>query len=158
LNGVHIEVPPLRERRTDIPILVEYFLQRFSKLGAQTPAISPRAWAALMQYEYPGNVRELEHAVKQALVLAGGGEIDLHHLPQDVRGAEPAADKTTERLRPLAVALGEYEREYLLRALEANGWSRVRTAEVLGISTKSLWEKLRHHGIQKPDTRMPRRI
>ena len=157
LNGVHLHIPPLRERRTDVPILVEHFLHRFAKVGGQPPAISPRAWAALTQHDYPGNVRELEHAIKHALVLGGGGEIDLHHLPQDLRGTEPTDDAGANKLRPLAVVLEAYEREYLLRALEANDWSRTRTAEVLGISTKSLWEKLRHHGIQKPDTRPPTR-
>jgi len=149
LKVLDINVPALRDRRGDLPLLVEYFLDRFTKAGAERPTISPRAWAALSEYPFPGNVRELEHTVQHAVVLAGGGEIDLEHLPDDIAGLVAAGTESTggKTVRPLAVAAREFEREYLLRALELSDGKRTEAAERLGISRKTLWEKLRAHGI-----------
>jgi len=149
LNVLDIAIPPLRERRGDLPILVEHFLRRSAKGDA--PAIAPRAWAALSQYPFPGNVRELQHALEHAVVLARGGEIDLAHPPSDVAGVarEPAAGEGG--LRPLGPVIKEFEREYLLRALTATDGKKTRAAELLGISRKNLWEKLREHGISDSD-------
>jgi DNA-binding NtrC family response regulator len=147
LNVLDLSIPPLRERRGDIPLLVEFFLKRKAGEGA-APTIAPRAWAALSEYSFPGNVRELEHAVEHAVVLSRGGPIDLEHLPQDIVGTrEPAAEPSGGSLRPLAVAVKEFEREYLVRALAACEGRKVRAAEMLGISRKNLWEKLKAHGL-----------
>ncbi len=152
LNVLDLNIPPLRERRGDIPLLVEFFLRR--KAGERAPAaISPRAWAALAEYSFPGNVRELEHAVEHAVVLSRGGAIDLEHLPRDIVGARAVAGAAGElgggsgALRPLAVAVKEFEREYLVRALAACEGRKARAAEMLGISRKNLWEKLKAHGL-----------
>jgi two-component system response regulator HydG len=147
LNVLDILLPPLRERRDDIPLLVEFFLKRSADGGASS-TIAPRAWAALAEYPFPGNVRELEHAIQHAVVLARGKEIDLEHLPRDIVGANaPAAGQGGAVLRPLAVAAREFEREYLLRALAACEGRKARAAELLGISRKNLWEKLKTHGL-----------
>ncbi|MFN7134525.1 MAG: helix-turn-helix domain-containing protein, partial [Myxococcales bacterium] len=106
-------------------------------------------------YPFPGNVRELQHAVEHALVLARGTEIDLDQLPADIRGMArapaPAGAAAAEGVRPLAMAAREFEREYLLRALGQAGGRKARAAELLGISRKNLWEKLRSHGISDSD-------
>jgi DNA-binding NtrC family response regulator len=151
LNVLDIGIPPLRERRSDVPLLVESFLQRFKPAGGANPTLSPRAWAALSEYGFPGNVRELEHAVQRAVVLAQGREIDLEHLPHDIVGssrAEPPGEAPTT-LRPLAIAAKEFEREYLMRALGAAEGRKAKAAELLGISRKNLWEKLRSHGLSE---------
>jgi two-component system, NtrC family, response regulator AtoC len=153
VNVIEIPLPALRERPGDLSLLVQYFLQRFTPKGRPLPTVSPAAWAALSQYAYPGNVRELSHAVEHAVVLSGGGEIDIVHLPSSIamatmrfgRHPEPAAQ--TSDVRPLHVALREFEREYLLRAMAQAQGKRVRAAEMLGISRKSLWEKMRLHSI-----------
>jgi DNA-binding NtrC family response regulator len=157
LNVLDISLPPLRERRSDVPLLVEAFLERFRKPGG-SPTVSPRAWAALAEYPFPGNVRELEHAIQRAVVLAQGKEIDLDHLPPDIVGKSkpaPTAEAEPGSLRPLAIAAKEFEREYLLRALGLAEGRKARAAEFLGISRKNLWEKLRAHGLSDADLEEP---
>ncbi len=157
LNVLDIPIPPLRERRGDLPILVQHFLERFTAPGKQPPDIGPRAWAALSEYPFPGNVRELQHAVEHAVVLARGNEVGLEQLPADIRGmansapSSPGAAAATESIRPLNIAAKEFEREYLLRALGAASGKKARAADLLGISRKNLWEKLRAHNISDSD-------
>jgi two-component system response regulator AtoC len=148
LNVLDIEIPPLRERRGDLPLLLQYFLARFTPAGKSPPAISPRAWAVLSQYPFPGNVREFAHAIEHAVVLSGGNEIDLEHLPGGIAGAtDPNGSSSAGNLRSLGVALKEFEKEYLMRALTQASGKKMKAAEILGISRKNLWEKLRLHGI-----------
>jgi DNA-binding NtrC family response regulator len=149
INVIEVPLPPLRERPGDLPLLLRYFIQRFTSPGMLAPAISPPAWAALVQYPFPGNVRELSHAVEHAMVLSGGRQIELAHLPPSVMGTtshERAVDPQSVGVRPLHLAVRDFEHEYLLRALRAADGKRNRTAELLGISRKTLWEKLRHNG------------
>ncbi|HVO30425.1 MAG TPA: sigma-54 dependent transcriptional regulator [bacterium] len=148
LNVLQINIPPLRERRGDLPLLVEHFLRRFTPEGQNVPTVSPRAWAALSEYEFPGNVRELEHALQHACVLARGGEIDLSNLPSEMVGDVATAEKREEgtSLRPLSAAVREFEHAYLLRALKQTHGRKAEAAKLLGISRKNLWEKLRAYG------------
>jgi DNA-binding NtrC family response regulator len=92
-------------------------------------------------------VRELEHAIEHAVVLASDKEIGLEHLPSDIAGSGADLPGTDAGFRPLSVAVKEFEREYLLRALTLSSNKRTRAADLLGISRKNLWEKLRAHGI-----------
>jgi DNA-binding NtrC family response regulator len=149
LNVLDAYLPPLRERRGDLPILVQAFLKRaVARGGAEPKGISPRAWAALSDYLFPGNVRELQHAIEHAVVLARGEEIDLEHLPRDIIGvAEAKSASPAQAMRPLSLAVKEFEREYLLRALHAAENKKGRAADLLGISRKNLWEKLKGHDI-----------
>ncbi|HJZ87265.1 MAG TPA: sigma-54 dependent transcriptional regulator [Polyangia bacterium] len=151
LKVLDIEIPPLRERRGDLALLTQYFLQQFSPAGKEPPAISPHAWAALAAYPFPGNVRELAHAIEHAVVLARGREIALEHLPAEIAGSAPTAASPGGRLPPLQAALKQFEREYLTRALAMAGGKRTHAAELLGISRKTLWEKLRALGIADAD-------
>ena len=102
LNVLDIEIPPLRERRGDLPLLLQYFLNKFTQPGKPPSTISPRAWAVLSQYHFPGNVREFAHAIEHAVVLAGGGEIEVEHLPGGITGALDGARQHAGRLAPLA--------------------------------------------------------
>ena len=144
LKVLDLHAPPLRDRIGDLPMLLRHFLGRPADDARPAVPITPRAWAALERYPYPGNVRELAHVVERALVLAHGAPIDLDHLPEDLVGA--SGPRTTE-LRTLQVAMREYERAYLVQALHLSGGKRARAAELLGISRKSLWEKLRLYAI-----------
>lgn len=149
LNVVALNVPPLRERPGDLPLLVQHFMRLHLPSGSATPEISLRAWQALSAYPFLGNVRELGHAIQHAVVLSRGGPIDLEHLPDDivrsVDGQGPAA------VRPLSAVVRQAEREHICRALAVAGGKRVRAAELLGISRKNLWEKLRAHGLSDSD-------
>jgi DNA-binding NtrC family response regulator len=146
LKVVQLEVPPLRARRGDISLLVEHFLRRFAPNG-QAPKISARAMASLEGYAFPGNVRELEHAILQAVVLANGEEIDLRHLPREIAGNGSTHLKVEGTPRPLCDVIGEFERDYLIHALRLMGGRKAECARQLGISRKSLWQKLRKYGV-----------
>ena len=145
-----IEVPPLRQRREDIPLLVEYFLRQLTPGSEEPPGISPAAWAAILQHEYPGNVRELKHAIQYALVLSRGSEIECDHLPVEITRERPTGGEDVRGITPLNRAVAQFERQYLLRVLEQVEWSKTRAADALGISRKNLWEKLRRHSISSP--------
>jgi DNA-binding NtrC family response regulator len=141
-------LPPLSARAGDLPILVEHMLRRFTEPSRTPPRLSPRAWAALAAHRFPGNVRELEHAVRYALVLSRGADISLEHLPDDIRGtiAIGAADPAGG---PLPLAVDRFERELIVRALVACGGRRAEAAKHLGISRKHLWHKIRAHQIDE---------
>jgi DNA-binding NtrC family response regulator len=141
-----LRIPPLRERRGDLPLLVGQFLSEFTTPGDRPPMLSPGAWAALEHYQFPGNVRELKHAIQHATILARGSDIDLHHLPEDIRG--DAQSEALSEVRPLEMALEQYEREYIIRTLKLAEGERKRAAEMLGISRKSLWKKMSKYGIR----------
>ena len=158
LKVLSLDVPPLRERRGDLPILVEHFLKRFVADGAEgceQPTITAGALAALAAYSYPGNVRELEHALQHAAVLSNGQGIDLEHLPPELSGPGQVFETDEESyisddaggLQKLPEAIQVFEREYLLRALKIAEGKRTRAAHMLGISRKNLWQKLRRHGL-----------
>jgi two-component system, NtrC family, response regulator HydG len=156
INVIQIDLPPLRDRPGDLALLFHYFLRKFSPSPGSVPTVTPAAWAALSTYTYPGNVREFSHAIEHACILSGGRPIDLVHLPPAIgrAGRDRAADApvSSAPLRPLQLAVKEFEREYLARAVRAAGGRRGRAAEMLGISRKSLWEKLRAHGIASEET------
>jgi len=147
IQVVPIELPPLREREGDIPPLFAHLLERHG--GGRSYEISGATMRALERYPWPGNVRELENAVQRAVALAGDRSAlvleDL--LPQDPRWR--SAIEVHEELRPLREVVKAAERAHLERALEATGGHRSQTAELLGISRKVLWEKLKEHGLGK---------
>ena len=147
INVLDLNIPPLRERRADLPLLMAHFLRRFYP-GRVPPGIAPRAWAALMDYPFPGNVREFAHAIERAVVLAHGSEIDLEHLPADIAGAAAAVVADARRTSARSASLvKEFEKQYILRALRLASGGKGHAAELLGISRKNLWEKLKLHGI-----------
>jgi two-component system response regulator AtoC len=167
VNVLDITLPPLREREGDLPLLVELFLSGHTRADASgkklRPTLAEDAYAALAAYPFPGNVRELEHAIEHAVVLAGHEEITLDHLPVAIaeaalRGSAPPALVPTPEsaiaelepnaVIPLAEATREFEKRHLRRALAATGGKRVKAAERLGISRKSLWEKLRRYALE----------
>jgi len=141
-----LHLPTLRERLADLPLLVEQFLREFRPDDAEPTALSPAAWAALRDYEFPGNVRELRHAIQHASILARGREIDLPHLPPELSGKHEANDGVPAR--SLVEAMQQYEKEIILRTIRGTNEQRQRAAKLLGISRKSLWKKLTKYGLQ----------
>ena len=147
-------MPPLRMRRDDLPLLVRHFCKKHSPAGAPHQAISAEAWTVLREHPFPGNVRELEHAIQHALAFARGEEIQVEHLPEDLAGElrdepapVPAADapQALGAVRPLLWALTEFEHDYLLEVLERTEGNRSQAAALLGISRKALWAKLKRY-------------
>jgi two-component system response regulator AtoC len=141
-----IHMPALRERPAELAPLIEHFLRRLSPDPAAPVRLTARARMRLLDYTYPGNIRELAHALEHAIVLARGRTIDLEHLPTELTGIMSTGDVPAST-RPLAQAVREFERDYLLQALHMCGGVRVRAAQLLGISRKTLWTKLRELGI-----------
>ena len=152
LNAVELTIPPLRERGEDLVHLVDHFLNVF-KVGDRLPTITGRALAKLSEYRFPGNVRELQHAIEHAVVLAEGREIDVQHLPVEISG-DPTAS-TEKRTQPLTEAMREFERAYLKRVVQQAEGRRGIAAGMLGISRKNLWEKLRGYGFTEAELSPP---
>jgi DNA-binding NtrC family response regulator len=149
LNVLDLHVPPLRERREDLRPLLDHFLRQFGP-GGRVPGITDRAWRALLAHPFPGNVRELKHAVEHAVVLARGGEVDVSHLPSEIAVRADSSPLVVDDAvpLPLAEAVHRFEREHLVRALRHCGGNRTRTARLMLISRKNLWEKMRAYDIR----------
>jgi two-component system, NtrC family, response regulator AtoC len=149
INVLDLAVPPLRERRADMPLLVAHFLRRYCP-GRVPPGIGPRAWEALMEYPFPGNVRELAHAIERAVVLSRGCEIDAEHLPEDLLADDSTTASiapTEERIEPLAIALKTCEKGHVTHALRLANGDHEHAATLLGISVKTLRTKIERHEI-----------
>ena len=142
LGAFIIEVPPLRDRREDIPLLVHSFLVRAaSRMKKDVRVVSADAMSALMNYRWPGNVRELEHAIERAVILANAASIRLRDLPPEV------TQKSRRRPGDDTLDLQEQERTSIERALERFGGNRRKAAEALNISTVTLWRKIKQFGL-----------
>src|SRR5450432_4077674 len=160
LNVVPIQIPPLRERREDIPLLAEHFIAKFNeRLKKQIVAISPEAVERLVVYNWPGNIRELENVMERTILFCDGPEIRVSDLPPEIVGvAVPASAATTEEgPRPAAGSLKEavraeterVERELIQRALDATGGNVTQAARKLKISRKSLQTKMKELGLRE---------
>ncbi len=147
IRVVDLELPTLAERREDLPLLVDHFVSRFNRRqGKEIEGVSPDAMAAIMEHDYPGNVRELENIIEQAFVLCRGGLIELHHLPRELRGNGTAAASGAAR------TLSSMEKAMIVDALQRHHGSRKRAAEELGINTSTLYRKIKALDIPTPDT------
>ncbi|MFP4658355.1 MAG: sigma-54 interaction domain-containing protein, partial [Desulfonatronovibrionaceae bacterium] len=153
LNVVQLELPPLRERREDVPILVNHFLHKLlSDEGQEERRFSPEAMNYLCAYEWPGNVRQLENVVERCLVLAPGEEIQVEDLPPEIRDEESqfksAVDLLPKRL-DLGDTLQKIEAALVRRALVRNDFVQVKAAEDLGLSKSLLQYKLKKYNISR---------
>jgi DNA-binding NtrC family response regulator len=148
LNVVHVEVPSLRERQADIPLLAAGFLKEASEEnGKALVGIEPAALTALQRYSWPGNARELRNSIESAVVMARGTTIDLGDLPAPVRNAED--DAAAVRVA-VGSTLAHGERELIRATLNSQNGNKSRAAEILGISRKTLLRKLREYGLAGP--------
>jgi Nif-specific regulatory protein len=143
LNVVALELPPLRRRREDIPVLAELFIRTYpGPEELRKTRLSKAAARALEAYAWPGNVRELRNCIEQALILGDGKTIRLADLPPQVRESAGGPD---EDLVPLA----EVEKEHIARVLRATGWNKAKSARLLGISKPTLYDKIRAYDLRE---------
>jgi DNA-binding NtrC family response regulator len=148
LNVFHINLAPLKERREDIPVLVQHFIDRFSREGGKKlQGVSPQAMKLLTDYAWPGNIRELRNTLERAVILCSSGVIESEHLPSELAsgGGESAYLKL-----PYGLPLREIEKEYILATLSRLQNNKARTAQALGISEKTLYNKLYRYSGRAP--------
>ncbi|GAF99346.1 unnamed protein product, partial [marine sediment metagenome] len=158
LNVLSLNVCPLRERKEDIPLLVEHFLERYATpLGLEQPRVSEQTMELLTTYEWPGNVRELQNCIYSAMTITGSSRIEPADLPRRIYSdsRQPdisvAAPGRTSLAQIAAEATAKAEQEAINKALsEANG-NREKAAELLGIGRKTLYRKLKQYGIITSD-------
>lgn len=149
INVVPIHIPPLRERKEDIPYLVEHFLEYFQRKYSRSGLrLSPAAFEALLSYHYPGNVRELKHAVERAVLLCSDNIIDIKNLPEEFIAERKIEAQGLSNNISLQECLSSYERKLIINTLKETGGRRIEAAKRLGISRKVLWKKLKEYGIE----------
>ena len=155
LNVIHIDMPPLRDRRDDIPALVEHFLVKYRHApGAIPTTISEEALALLTEHDWPGNVRELENAIERAVVLSRGNPITTEHLAfteppiAGGSGANGAAGNGGKGAGKFKKQVGALERQLIVEALERANGNRTKAAEELGIYRRLLYAKIREYGLE----------
>ncbi|MGB3477683.1 MAG: sigma 54-interacting transcriptional regulator [bacterium] len=146
LNVVPITIPPLRDRPEDIPLLIEHFIKIFGKRFNKTITnVSPDAMDLLLDYPWPGNVRQLEHAIEHAFIHCTGKTIQARHLPDEIK---KKSSPLIERILNAEVPTRAIEKEVIINALRRNNWDREKTAKVLKISRITLWRKMKKYAIQ----------
>jgi PAS domain S-box-containing protein len=144
LNVVKIDLPPLSQRREDIPLLIDTFIRKFNaKMGKEISSVSDEVLRFLLRYEYPGNVRELENIIEHAFVVCGGDQIEMDCLPREIIGShsEAVSSLPVEEESPFEQA----EAEIIEKALKKYGGDRIKTAKELRIGRTTLWRKIRKY-------------
>jgi two-component system response regulator HydG len=147
LNVIALRLPPLRERREDIPALAEHFLLRFAARQERALRLGPDALDRLLAYAWHGNIRELENAMERAAILSRGDTVGADDLPPHIAAC---LDLGAPPLLPRQMSLADAERVCILQTLERCGWNHSRAAEALGIGRTTLWRKCKEYGIDSP--------
>jgi two-component system, NtrC family, response regulator AtoC len=155
LNGITLAIPPLRERRDEIPALADLFLAASARqvgAGHPAPRLAPEALAALVAYDWPGNIRELRNVIERAVLFAAGGPITLEHLPvEKMRRAGPTdAPPPSASARPPAMTMVELEKQAIIDALERCAGNQTRAAELLGMPRRTFCKRLAAYNIARP--------
>ena len=146
LNVIPFHVPPLRDRREDIPLLADYFLREFTTAYGRKPKeLTPEAYRILQDYHWPGNVRELRNMIERIVILNPQVRVDARHIPLQTARKQP--DRPAERFGSLQEVREAAEREYILKKLEETNGNVTRTAELLGLERSNLYRKMKALGI-----------
>jgi PAS domain S-box-containing protein len=149
INTVRFSLPPLRERREDVPLLVEHFIERFNGLtGKDVRQVSPDAMQAMVRYTWPGNVRELEHAIERAFVLVNDSVIRLSHLPGELSCEEPLPQTVSATEGRGSSILENAQRQAIVEVLRRHGGNKSAACRELGMGRTTLWRKIRKLGIE----------
>jgi two-component system response regulator HydG len=146
IKGVTIHLPPLRERREDIPLLTYYFLQRAAeRYGRPMPPMDPKVQQMLMGFSWPGNVRQLKTAIENLLILSPEGTLSPESLPREIAGAAPGAGPGMNNL--VGISIEQAERELIKNTLKMVNGNREQAANILGIGERTLYRKIKEYGI-----------
>jgi PAS domain S-box-containing protein len=146
LKVVEIEIPPLRERRDDIPSLVKHFLMKFNtKFNKNIVSMSEEVQKIVMDYSWPGNVRELEHTLEHAFILCHQETITAHHLPLHIRSNAEKKSTLVKETEGMGIS-----RQRVVEALDKAGWNKSKAARMLGVNVRTIYRKIKKHGIAEP--------
>lgn len=150
LNVFTLILPPLRERKEDIPLLTNFFIRKYNRtLSLDVQSVSPEAISLLTSYDWPGNVRDLENAIQSSMILCTGGVIRPDHLPDRIKGYELAEAQTVSGSSGNSIREinAQMEKELIIEALKKHNFNRTLTAEALNISRKTLFNKMKRYGL-----------
>jgi DNA-binding NtrC family response regulator len=151
INVINIELPSIRERIADIPLLAEHFLRQIcSESGKNVSGFTDEAMAALQRFRWPGNVREMQNVIERAVLLGKTSIIGMEDLPAGLTADAPASVESSFGLRPLKEAMSNPERQIILNALESHNWNRHATAAALGINRTTLYKKMKRLNLEEP--------
>jgi PAS domain S-box-containing protein len=149
INVVKLVLPPLQERKEDIPLLVEHFIRKFARLsGKEIQGLSPEVMSVLMAHDFPGNIRELENIIEYGTVVCRNGLIGMEHLPDHLKKSKEG--RTLSASDEKRTSLKDVERGYLYEILSRNQWNRSATAAEMGIHPTTLWRKMKRLKIEPP--------
>ena len=155
LNVIPITVPPLRERQSDIPLLLQHFVQTFNSKGRNITGIAPDAMDLLYHYSWPGNIRELENLVERVAILKGQGMVEVSDLPERYRSRDNVGQEKAVAIPDTGMdfnsAVDAYENALILQALEKTGWNRNQAAILLKLNRTTLVEKIKKKGLRPPE-------
>lgn len=151
LNVIPIQIPPLRQRRDDIEVLTNFFLHKHSANASRPIRLSAEARGLILNYSWPGNVRQLESAIERALLLAEGDEITGEDLPMEIRQVAHIEGTGGFKLPPEGISFEELERSLIMQAMEQTGWNITRSAKLLGLSFRTMQYRLDKFGIKRPN-------
>lgn len=159
LNVIPIRVPSLRERKSDIPLLLHHFIDTFNRTrGRQLKGVAPEAMEMLVNYSWPGNIRELENLVERLSILKGAGIVEVSDLPEKYRKGAMEADPSKLDIPDSGVdfntAVDNYENALIMRALEKTGWNRNQAALLLKLNRTTLVEKIKKKGLRPPESEL----
>ncbi|TYO97322.1 sigma-54-dependent transcriptional regulator [Desulfallas thermosapovorans] len=146
LNVIHIHMPPLRERKEDIPLLAKHFLKKFGTTY-QVESISPRAMELLCNYHWPGNIRELQNVIERAAIICQGSIINPEHLPRELYASTKPSSGLVLELPEQGISLEEVEKELIIKALEKSGGNQTKAAQLLGITRSALLYRIQKYEI-----------
>ncbi|MFI5293765.1 MAG: nif-specific transcriptional activator NifA [Thermodesulfovibrionales bacterium] len=149
LNVVPIYLPPLKQRRVDIPVLAEYFLKKYNEENNKSAKIIPEVLDALVEYEWPGNVRELENTIERLVVMSSRKVIALSDLPLTIRDQPIKAARTVLMKNALPAAVADIEKEKIADALKKTGWVQAKAARLLGITPRQIGYKMKRYRIEE---------
>lgn len=158
INVIKLTLPPLRERKEDITLLIEHFIRKFNRLsGKEIQGLSPEAMPILLAHDFPGNIRELENIVEYATVVCKDAYIGVGHLPDYLRRrAERPASPSAKPSSAGASSFTDMERNFIYEALRRNGWNRAATAAEIGVHTTTLWRKIKRLKLEIPRKNTPK--
>ena len=152
INVLSIDVPPLRERREDIPVLIDYFLRKHTRNTSRLiRGLTPDARAVILDYAWPGNVRQLESAIERAILLAENDLIAVEDLPLEVRQEARPVTEGAFKLPAEGISFEDFERNLILQAMERTDYNITKAAKLLGLTFRTLQYRLEKFGIKRPD-------